>query len=108
MKRLTDMNRLGKLVVDIATGQQPKDYPDRKPEKSDLKTLRSCARKVLHHAYSVALHYNFLRPHALLGGLTPAQAASVTDRPYTLNWFVDRVEQTLSKPKRPTQYKSHT
>ena len=94
MKRLTDMNRLGNVLLLklLCEGN----------------SLRSCARKVLHHAYSVALHYNFLRPHALLGGLTPAQATSVTDRPYTLNWFVDRVEQTLSKPKRPTQYKSHT
>ena len=46
-KRPTDMNQLGKLVVDMATGQVPKDYPDRvaeKPEeKADFKENKCCA-----------------------------------------------------------------
>ena len=46
-KRPTDMNQLGKLVVDMATGQVPKDYPDRvseKPEENDdFKENKCCA-----------------------------------------------------------------
>lgn len=45
-KRPTDMNQLGKLVVDMATGQVPKDYPDRVAEKAeendDFKENKCC------------------------------------------------------------------
>ena len=45
-KRPTDMNQLGKLVVDMATGQVPKDYPDgvaEKPEENaDFKENKCC------------------------------------------------------------------
>ena len=48
-KRPTDMNQLGKLVVDMATGQVPKDYPEQvaeKPEKvsekPDFKENKCC------------------------------------------------------------------
>ena len=66
------------------------------------------SKKLLNHAYSVALHfmyYNFIRPHASLDGLTPAQAAGVADRPYTMGWFVERVEQAAPKPNRPKAYR---
>ena len=45
-KRPTDMNQLGKLVVDMATGQVPKDYPDgvaeKAEEKADFKENKCC------------------------------------------------------------------
>ena len=41
-KRPTDMNQLGKLVVDMATGQVPKDYPDPKEENDDFKENKCC------------------------------------------------------------------
>lgn len=66
------------------------------------------SKKLLNHAYSVALHfmyYNFIRVHASLDGLTPTQAAGVADRPYTMGWFVERVEQASPKPNRPRAYK---
>ena len=70
--------------------------------------INGFSKKMLNHAYSVALrfmHYNFIRVHGSLDGLTPAQAAGVADRPYTLSWFVDRVEQTQPKPNRPKAYR---
>ena len=66
------------------------------------------SKKLLNHAYSVALHfmyYNFIRVHSSLDGLTPAQAAGVADRPYTMGWFVERVEQASPKPNRPRAYR---
>ena len=66
------------------------------------------SKKLLNHAYSVALHfmyYNFIRVHASLDGLTPAQAAGVADRPYSMGWFVDRVEKSAPKPNRPPAYR---
>lgn len=41
-KRPTDMNQLGKLVVDMATGQVPKDYPEQVAEKPDFKENKCC------------------------------------------------------------------
>ena len=41
-KRPTDMNQLGKLVVDMATGQVPKDYPDPKEENDNFKENKCC------------------------------------------------------------------
>ena len=41
-KRPKDMNQLGKLVVDMATGQVPKDYPEQVSEKPDFKENKSC------------------------------------------------------------------
>ena len=41
------------------------------------------SKKIENHAHSVALHfmhYNFCRQHKSLGGISPAMAASVTDR----------------------------
>ena len=66
------------------------------------------SKKLLNHAYSVALHfmyYNFIRVHSSLDGLPPAQAAGVADRPYTMGWFVERVEQASPKPNRPRAYR---
>ncbi|MDE2739960.1 MAG: IS1 family transposase [Gemmatimonadota bacterium] len=66
------------------------------------------SKKLLNHAYSVALHfmyYNFIRAHASLDGLTPAQAAGVADRPYTMGWLVEKVERAQPKPNRPSFYK---
>ena len=40
--RPTDMNQLGKLVVDMATGQVPKDYPDEKEENPDFSENKCC------------------------------------------------------------------
>ena len=44
-KRPTDMNQLGKLVVDMATGQVPKDYPEQVSENPDFKENKSCVSR---------------------------------------------------------------
>ncbi|MDE2739959.1 MAG: hypothetical protein OXI58_00065 [Gemmatimonadota bacterium] len=44
-KRPTDMNQLGKLVVDMATGQVPKDYPETVAEDADFKGNKSCVTR---------------------------------------------------------------
>ena len=65
------------------------------------------SKKLLNHAYSVALHfmyYNFIRVHASLDGLTPAQAAGVAARPYTMGWLVEKVERAQPQPNRPSFY----
>ena len=62
---------------------------------------------LLNHAYSIALHfmyYNFIRVHASLDGLTPAQTAGMADRPYTMGWLFEKVERAQPKPNRPTFY----
>ena len=41
-KRPTDMNQLGKLVVDMATGQVPKDYPEQVSENPYFKENKCC------------------------------------------------------------------
>ncbi len=45
------------------------------------------SKKLANHEYSIALfwtYYNWVRPHASLAGKTPAQAAGLTDRRWTL------------------------
>ena len=64
------------------------------------------SKKLLNHAYSVALHfmYYIIRVHASLDGLTPAQAAGVAARPYTMGWLVEKVERAQPQPNRPSFY----
>jgi IS1 family transposase len=54
------------------------------------------SKKVKNHAYSVALHYmhyNFVRIHKTLN-ITPAMAAGVTDKLWSISDIIDLVEET--------------
>jgi IS1 family transposase len=54
------------------------------------------SKSVEHHAAAVALHfmhYNFCRPHLSLKGRTPAQAAGVTSRRWTVEDVVRLLEE---------------
>lgn len=65
------------------------------------------SKKMENHALAVALHflhYNFIRIHSTLR-VTPAMAASVTDRLYDLDWILDMVDEDWPKPNRPKRYK---
>jgi len=53
------------------------------------------SKSVQHHAATVALHfmhYSFCRPHMSLEGKTPAQAAGVTSRRWTVEDVVRLLE----------------
>lgn len=65
------------------------------------------SKKVENHAWSVSLHfmhYNFCRKHMSLGK-TPAMAAGVTDRVWTLEDILNLVDDAAPKPNRPKTYK---
>jgi hypothetical protein len=65
------------------------------------------SKKVENHALSVALHYmhyNFARIHKTLR-VTPAMAAGVTDRLWSIADIADIVEAAAPKPGRPATYK---
>ena len=65
------------------------------------------SKKIINHAHAVALHflhYNFCRIHQSIE-ITPAMAAGVTDHLYDMAWIVDRVAETLPKPRRPKTYR---
>jgi hypothetical protein len=65
------------------------------------------SKKVENHALSVALHYmhyNFVRIHKTLR-FTPAMAAGVTDRLWSVEDIALIVEAAAPKPGRPKTYK---
>lgn len=60
------------------------------------------SKKIDNLAYAVALHfsyYNWCRPHQSLKGQTPAMAAGLTDRVWTLDDLVERLERHESSQK---------
>ena len=60
------------------------------------------SKKAENHYYSMALYlgyYNWIRTHKTLG-TTPAVAAGLTDRPYTMEWIVGLIDAREAKPKR--------
>jgi IS1 family transposase len=65
------------------------------------------SKSVEHHAAAVALHfmhYNFCRPHMTLKGRTPAQAAGVTSRRWTIEdvlALLPPVQHFGGRPPRP-------
>jgi len=65
------------------------------------------SKKVEHHAYAVALHfmyYNFARIHKSLR-ITPAMAAGVTGRLWSIEDIVDMLDAAEEAPKRPKTYR---
>jgi len=59
------------------------------------------SKKLENHAAAVALHffhYNFCRPHLTLKGKTPAQAAGVTSRRWTVEDLI-RLLEAAENPK---------
>ena len=68
------------------------------------------SKKFDNHALSVSLpymHYNFCRIHKSLRA-TPAMAAGVTDRLWTVEDIAEIVKATAPKPGRPKTYKKRT
>jgi hypothetical protein len=64
--------------------------------------------KVEHHAYQVALHfmhYNFVRIHTTLR-MTPAMAAGVTDRLWTIQDIVSLMPGPVAKKRGPYKRKT--
>jgi IS1 family transposase len=65
------------------------------------------SKKLENHALSVALHYmnyNFARQHKTLR-VSPAMAAGVTDRLWSIEDIANIVEAAAPKPGRPASYK---
>jgi IS1 family transposase len=55
------------------------------------------SKKIEYHEHSLALYfayYNLCRPHQTLGGRTPAQAAGVTDRKWTIEDLIGLLNET--------------
>ena len=66
------------------------------------------SKKVEHHAYQVALHfmhYNFVRIHKTLR-MTPATAAGVTDRLWTIQDIVSLLPAPVAKKRGPYKKRS--
>jgi hypothetical protein len=74
-------------------------------ERSNLTLRMSCRRftrltnafskKIENHEHAIALHffhYNFIRPHGSLKGLTPAQRVGVADHRWSLEELVGWLE----------------
>ncbi len=65
------------------------------------------SKKVENHAHAVALHvmfYNFVRIHKTLR-VTPAMAAGVSDRLWSMEDIVALIDARAETPKRPTAYR---
>lgn len=65
------------------------------------------SKKVENHAYAVALHfmyYNYVRIHTSLR-VTPAMAARLTDRLWSLEDIVALIEADETAPKKRGPYK---
>jgi IS1 family transposase len=66
------------------------------------------SKKVENLAAAVSLHfmhYNFVRPHASLGGKTPAMAAGLTDHVWSLSELIGLLEAAESYPTKRGPYK---
>ena len=63
------------------------------------------SKKIENHALMVAIfcaYYNYCRPHKSLGkGTTPAMAAGLTDRVWTLEDMVRIIDERTPAPKKP-------
>jgi hypothetical protein len=65
------------------------------------------SKKFENHVHMVALYtvfYNWTRLHKSLR-VTPAMAAKLTDRLWTMEEIAEMIDATLPKPGRPTSYK---
>ena len=51
-----------------------------------------------------ATYYNFVRVHQTLG-TTPAVAAGLAKKPYSLEWIIRRIDRRAPKPQRPKVYR---
>lgn len=100
------------------TGRPDRDYVSTSyVERSNL-TMRmhmrrftrltnAFSKKIENHAHAVALHvmfYNFVRIHKTLK-VTPAMAAGVTDRLWSMEDIVALIDARAEAPKRPATYR---
>lgn len=64
------------------------------------------SKRIRQHCYALALHYfnyNFCRVH-MAHGRTPAQAAGLAWRAWTVDDLLDLIEQAHPAPRRPRHY----
>ena len=64
------------------------------------------SKRILNHCYALALHYmhyNFCRVHMTLGQ-TPAMAAGLTDRAWTVDDLLNILQQARPAPRRPRHH----
>ncbi len=65
------------------------------------------SKKLENHCHALALYfmfYNFVRIHKTLK-VTPAMAAGMTDRLWSMEDIVARIDARAEAPKRPGRYK---
>jgi IS1 family transposase len=105
-KRYSPAEYIGCQKTRIQGSPNPKHVSTSYVERQNLTTRMSMRRftrltnafskSVEHHAAAVALHfmhYNFCRPHMSLKGRTPAQAAGVTSRRWTVEDLIHLLEE---------------
>lgn len=66
------------------------------------------SRTLENHIYLQNLyfvHYNFIRVHESLG-TTPAVAAGIAKKPYSMEWLLRKIGKKAPKPNRPKRYKT--
>lgn len=69
------------------------------------------SKKFENHCHALALYfvfYNFCRQHKSLGGISPAMAAGVTDRLYSMEWIVSLIDERAPKPGQRGPYKKRS
>ena len=69
------------------------------------------SKKFSNHAHMVALYatwYNFIKQHKTLKGLSPAMAAGVSDKLWSMEDVVALINARAAKPNRPATYRKRT
>ena len=135
-KRPRDPAQLGKLVVDMATGEVPNDkvvHVSGRPDITKINTsyverhnltmrmsmrrftrlTNAFSKKLENHAAMVALYmyaYNFIKPHRSLKNATPAMAAGLAEWRKKIEDIVALldVDYEATRPKTRGPYKKST
>jgi len=66
------------------------------------------SKKFANHCHMVALYatwYNFIKQHKTLKGITPAMAAGVSDKLWSMEDVVALIDARAAKPNRPATYR---
>lgn len=66
------------------------------------------SKRFENHCHALALYfvwYNFVKQHKSLGGVSPAMAAGVSDRLWSMEELAEMIDATLPKPGRRAPYK---
>jgi hypothetical protein len=69
------------------------------------------SKKFANHCHMVAFYatwYNFIKQHKTLKGITPAMAAGVSDKLWSMEDVVTLIDARAAKPIRPAAYRKRS